>query len=105
MKSRRSAVVCPYSKKLQSSKMRSEVHTSELQSRGHLVCRLLLEKKNRRVTAQARVRADPLAELEPARPGRTRSRVEAGGAEPADLPLPPGAARAAAARRCMDVAR
>src|SRR5439155_24230168 len=24
---------------------RSEVHTSELQSRGHLVCRLLLEKK------------------------------------------------------------
>src|SRR5439155_19619537 len=25
---------------------RSEVHTSELQSRGHLVCRLLLEKKN-----------------------------------------------------------
>src|SRR5690625_6456740 len=25
--------------------MRSEVHTSELQSRGHLVCRLLLEKK------------------------------------------------------------
>src|SRR5690625_5802591 len=30
---------------------RSEEHTSELQSRGHLVCRLLLEKKkqNRRV--------------------------------------------------------
>src|SRR5690625_7104074 len=26
---------------------RSEEHTSELQSRGHLVCRLLLEKKNR----------------------------------------------------------
>src|SRR5690625_4133949 len=26
--------------------MRSEEHTSELQSRGHLVCRLLLEKKN-----------------------------------------------------------
>src|SRR5437870_9127324 len=25
---------------------RSEEHTSELQSRGHLVCRLLLEKKN-----------------------------------------------------------
>src|SRR5690625_6367291 len=30
---------------------RSEEHTSELQSRGHLVCRLLLEKKKRgRVT-------------------------------------------------------
>src|SRR5690625_5624902 len=26
---------------------RSEEHTSELQSRGHLVCRLLLEKTNR----------------------------------------------------------
>src|SRR5207253_7060533 len=28
-------------------KERSEEHTSELQSRGHLVCRLLLEKKKR----------------------------------------------------------
>src|SRR5690625_2330892 len=28
-------------------KRRSEEHTSELQSRGHLVCRLLLEKKNK----------------------------------------------------------
>src|SRR5690625_5649042 len=28
------------------SLLRSEEHTSELQSRGHLVCRLLLEKKN-----------------------------------------------------------
>src|SRR5437870_2789476 len=27
------------------AKVRSEEHTSELQSRGHLVCRLLLEKK------------------------------------------------------------
>src|SRR5690625_1204603 len=26
--------------------IRSEEHTSELQSRGHIVCRLLLEKKN-----------------------------------------------------------
>src|SRR5207253_7448958 len=29
--------------------LRSEEHTSELQSRGHLVCRLLLEKKNGRI--------------------------------------------------------
>src|SRR5207253_3711926 len=29
---------------------RSEEHTSELQSRGHLVCRLLLEKKNQHST-------------------------------------------------------
>src|SRR5207253_10290136 len=28
---------------------RSEEHTSELQSRGHLVCRLLLEKKNNEI--------------------------------------------------------
>src|SRR5690625_5826869 len=28
---------------------RSEEHTSELQSRGHLVCRLLLEKKKRTI--------------------------------------------------------
>src|SRR5437870_11493789 len=28
------------------ARQRSEEHTSELQSRGHLVCRLLLEKKN-----------------------------------------------------------
>src|SRR5690625_5400335 len=30
-----------------SNLMRSEEHTSELQSRGHLVCRLLLEKKKK----------------------------------------------------------
>src|SRR5437870_7897884 len=29
--------------------LRSEEHTSELQSRGHLVCRLLLEKKKKRI--------------------------------------------------------
>src|SRR2546429_4178778 len=32
---------------------RSEEHTSELQSRLHLVCRLLLEKKNRTNIAQS----------------------------------------------------
>src|SRR3989442_1940886 len=31
-----------------SGELRSEEHTSELQSRPHLVCRLLLEKKNKR---------------------------------------------------------
>src|SRR5690625_2480365 len=34
-----------YSNDNTSSHLRSEEHTSELQSRGHLVCRLLLEKK------------------------------------------------------------
>src|SRR5690625_7085332 len=33
-------------------KIRSEEHTSELQSRGHLVCRLLLEKKKRKKKRQ-----------------------------------------------------
>src|SRR5690625_901855 len=32
-------------KRIEAEKKRSEEHTSELQSRGHLVCRLLLEKK------------------------------------------------------------
>src|SRR5690625_7043785 len=32
--------------KIGAGAVRSEEHTSELQSRGHLVCRLLLEKKN-----------------------------------------------------------
>src|SRR5215510_16143398 len=31
-----------------SSRERSEEHTSELQSRGHLVCRLLLEKQKKK---------------------------------------------------------
>src|SRR5437870_9623402 len=32
--------------------VRSEEHTSELQSRGHLVCRLLLEKKKKIINGQ-----------------------------------------------------
>src|SRR5258708_15651858 len=35
-------------------KHRSEEHTSELQSPDHLVCRLLLEKKNKLLEAQER---------------------------------------------------
>src|SRR5690625_7038554 len=37
-------------KKIDLYSSRSEEHTSELQSRGHLVCRLLLEKKNNNST-------------------------------------------------------
>src|SRR5690625_5588382 len=33
---------------LHRTQLRSEEHTSELQSRGHLVCRLLLEKKKKK---------------------------------------------------------
>src|SRR5256884_7955036 len=36
---------------------RSEEHTSELQSRLHLVCRLLLEKKKKKCAATSRVRS------------------------------------------------
>src|SRR5439155_17428453 len=36
--------------------VRSEEHTSELQSRGHLVCRLLLEKKKKTRCPAAQVR-------------------------------------------------
>src|SRR5690625_7023569 len=35
---------------LDAGERRSEEHTSELQSRGHLVCRLLLEKKKITIT-------------------------------------------------------
>src|SRR2546422_6635095 len=37
---------------------RSEEHTSELQSRLHLVCRLLLEKKKKYTTPRARRRLE-----------------------------------------------
>src|SRR5439155_13702670 len=36
---------------------RSEEHTSELQSRGHLVCRLLLEKKKNKIQKNHKVNA------------------------------------------------
>src|SRR2546430_9341228 len=40
--------------------MRSEEHTSELQSQSNLVCRLLLEKKKRRSRATAARRLTPV---------------------------------------------
>src|SRR5437870_11263673 len=43
------------------SRRRSEEHTSELQSRGHLVCRLLLEKKKKqKVHSKLRQNVDSL---------------------------------------------
>src|SRR5690625_5969299 len=39
---------CKKTRRSRCGGVRSEEHTSELQSRGHLVCRLLLEKKKRR---------------------------------------------------------
>src|SRR3989449_7732607 len=42
---------------LEGRQRRSEEHTSELQSRLHLVCRLLLEKKKKKLTDTSRCRA------------------------------------------------
>src|SRR5207249_9071738 len=42
----RSSKMSPPKMWVMTSVLRSEEYTSELQSRGHLVCRLLLEKKN-----------------------------------------------------------
>src|SRR3989442_2378725 len=48
--------------------VRSEEHTSELQSRPHLVCRLLLEKKKRKSSVSSRVRTRQLILRNKARP-------------------------------------
>src|SRR3712207_7491098 len=45
---RRSSVVAPASRRRPATR-RSEEHTSELQSRQYLVCRLLLEKKQKKI--------------------------------------------------------
>src|SRR2546422_5701739 len=44
----------PVDAQQQVSRLRSEEHTSELQSRLHLVCRLLLEKKKKSTSAAER---------------------------------------------------
>src|SRR5690625_5609736 len=44
--------------KIRFSLRRSEEHTSELQSRGHLVCRLLLEKKKRKKVRTTKAQQD-----------------------------------------------
>src|SRR6266508_4775304 len=45
---RLSSAVCRRARAPRAPPRRSEEHTSELQSRGHLVCRLLLEKKKKK---------------------------------------------------------
>src|SRR5687768_17850825 len=45
------AAACCRTQRRRTAARRSEEHTSELQSRLHLVCRLPLEKKKRRATA------------------------------------------------------
>src|SRR5437870_10547793 len=55
--------------------LRSEEHTSELQSRGHLVCRLLLEKKNTSATTDAPPPSSAQSTPSPASSHRTISTV------------------------------
>src|SRR5436305_4021472 len=45
-------------------RIRSEEHTSELQSRPHLVCRLLLEKKKDLLKDKAKISGDAMKETE-----------------------------------------
>src|SRR6266702_8958653 len=45
---RRAYLCCSPATRSATARMRSEEHTSELQSRGHVVCRLLLEKKKKK---------------------------------------------------------
>src|SRR5437870_7984276 len=63
--------VAPKSKSELTPEERSEEHTSELQSRGHLVCRLLLEKKNVHNTTAAPCCVSPSQ----CGPGRTPART------------------------------
>src|SRR2546429_7368536 len=51
------AIASAMKKKAKPSRRRSEEHTSELQSRLHLVCRLLLEKKKAVTLDRAQLRS------------------------------------------------
>src|SRR5689334_23533921 len=52
--------------------LRSEEHTSELQSQFHLVCRLLLEKKKSRASRRSRGTAAGTLSRQPCPPGAAR---------------------------------
>src|SRR5258708_27356250 len=62
----------PFGEAVRVQERRSEEHTSELQSPDHLVCRLLLEKKNKKVTLSRTTtlpRDDPLIDKTDLRSG------------------------------------
>src|SRR2546422_5562395 len=48
---------------LQATSKRSEEHTSELQSRLHLVCRLLLEKKKKKCIHLNEIKQTPISSI------------------------------------------
>src|SRR2546422_1304148 len=64
----------PESATTESTVKRSEEHTSELQSRLHLVCRLLLEKKKKHIRQQHRHSLHHLTEYLPRRSGIAEKR-------------------------------
>src|SRR2546429_1205255 len=80
---------------------RSEEHTSELQSRLHLVCRLLLEKKKRDLHLR-KSRYCPVGRIRPARgPGRAHD-LQTNTVSPRRLAEPPYSARASpGGARCV----
>src|SRR5207249_8596314 len=87
------AAIAERERELRNITDRSEEHTSELQSRFDLVCRLLLEKKNaiRRIRRIARARDPP-------------AHAAAAHVDPADGPrVEPAAARAARARPAAEI--
>src|SRR3712207_8828424 len=51
------SIIAPHRSQCPTRCLRSEEHTSELQSRQYLVCRLLLEKKTQRLPSMARADA------------------------------------------------
>src|SRR5437870_7142187 len=76
--------------------VRSEDHTSELQSRGHLVCRLLLEKKN---AGSSRAPADSTPRASPCPRGRKIAPSPRRPGAPADRPCGSRRSRRAARAR------
>src|SRR5207253_4905876 len=63
--------ICKYMLK----ELRSEEHTSELQSRGHLVCRLLLEKKKLACSSITNRMLSPIRRMKPSTTVRLRIRA------------------------------
>src|SRR5690625_3083914 len=77
--------------------VRSEEHTSELQSRGHLVCRLLLEKKKTRKKGGEDTRLICRPEISPRKPEERERLADQRSPAGADDALKAGAHESAAA--------
>src|SRR6266571_3306474 len=67
---------CPAPQPFRPHAARSEEHTSELQSHVNLVCRLLLEKKNKSSTATSRCTTKSKVHFWMCMRGKTKARVD-----------------------------